>query len=93
MPEIRGNNAFAHYAANAANTVRTGPGMLHAVSINTKGATGNTLTIAVDGATLAIIDTTAGPSFYLYDVEFLSSLVATLATGTAADVTISYAPM
>ena len=83
---------FAHLAANGASTIgATNQGIkLHTVAVNTKGATGNTLTLAQGSTTIAIIDTTAGPAYWLYDIDLTGPLTATLATGTAADVTISY---
>lgn len=84
-------NNYARYNTNAANTVCGQACTLHSVSINTKGATANTLTLADGVNTIAVIDTTAGPSFYLYDVACLTNLKATLAAGTAADVTIAFA--
>jgi hypothetical protein len=88
---------YTHLAANGAATI--GPAAsggakpnikLHAVAVNTKGTTGNTLTLADTSGTIAVIDTTAGPSWWLYDVDTVGQLTATLATGVSADVTIAW---
>lgn len=67
--------------------------MLSSVTINTKGATGNTLTIydGVDagGTVIAVIDTTSALGTFLYDLLAFTGLFAVLATGTAADITIA----
>ena len=78
-----------HLNANGTTTVAH-PCTLHSVTVNTKGATANTLTISDGTNVIAVIDTTAGPSYYLFDAQCLTSLIATLAAGTAADVTLTY---
>ena len=78
-----------HLTANGATTIAH-PCTLHAVTINSKGATANTLTLADGANTIAIIDTTASIGTLRFDVQCDTSLVATLATGTAADVTVIY---
>jgi hypothetical protein len=84
-------NNKAHYNSNAANNVGPAQGvLLHTVAINTKGATGNTLTLADASGTIAVIDTTAGPAYWVFDCQCNGQLTATLANGTAADVTITY---
>lgn len=68
--------------------------VLHSVTINTKGATANLLTLwdgpSATGTQLASIDTTSNVGTLIYDIQCNTSLVAVLNTGTAADVTISY---
>lgn len=89
---------YATYLNKNATTQIRPPGPIPAllrVTVNTKGAGGNTLTLYDgDGASspvIAIIDTTAA-SFPLtldYKLRLLHGiLTAVLATGTAADVTI-----
>lgn len=84
----------AYKATNASTLVKTGKGVLHSVVINTKGATANTLTLydGIDntGTVVAIIDTTLAQVVLTYDIAFATGLYATLATGTAANVTITY---
>lgn len=98
MRNVDGFAAFngTHLNANGTTTLRTGPGVLHAVALNTKGAAANTLTLydntAASGTVIAVIDTVnLNTNMLLYDVAFAIGLTAILATGTAADVTISWA--
>jgi hypothetical protein len=85
-----------HISANASSSnIKTGPGLLRSVTINTKGASSNVLTLYDDvgtgtGNVIAVIDTTANVGFLLFDAQFQNGLNYALATGTAADVTITY---
>lgn len=91
-----GSFTFTHLSANGnSDAIKSGVGMLHAVTVNTKGATGNALTLYDSlthgsGATIAVIDTTAQVTTLLLDVAFLVGLSCSLATGTAADVTLAW---
>ncbi len=89
-----GSYSFSHLNANGTTVIRTGAGMLGNVTINTKGATANTLTLydntAASGTVIAVIDTTAQVQVLNFEVAFATGLTAVLATGTAADVTIGY---
>lgn len=83
---------YTHLNTNSGSavTVKTGRGQLTLVSINTKGAAGNTLTLVDGSNTIAVIDTTLAIGTLLYDTPFYTNLQATLNGGaTAADVTIS----
>lgn len=79
-------------AANATTLVRTGAGVLHGITINTKGASSNTLKIydglSASGTLMATIDTTATPGLWEYDMTFTTGLTIVIGTGTAADVTV-----
>src|SRR5690348_7763809 len=74
--------------------IRTGQGLLHTITINTKGAASNTLAIydGVDntGTLLATIDTTVTYGTLIYDIGFLVGLCIVSATGTQADITVSW---
>jgi hypothetical protein len=86
-------SGYANLNANGTTTLKSGKGFLSKVTINTKGASANTLTLydntTGSGTKIATIDTTAGGTLP-YDIEFSTGLTAVLATGTAADVTISF---
>lgn len=86
------SNNYTRINANGATNVQLQPCTLYAVTINTKGTTANTLTLTdgAGGPTIAVIDTVAplGPSLF-YKVQCKNGLVAVMATGTPADVTIS----
>ncbi len=85
---------YTHLNANGAATIGPagGPNIkIHSVTINTKGAAANTLTLADPKATIAVIDTVnINSQSLIYDVDTQGQLTATLATGTAADVTIAW---
>ncbi len=89
-----------HVAAGTATTTINGgaPVLLHAVQINTKGATANTLTIyngpAATGDTKAVIDTTVQPGWWgPYDMPMRDGAVLVSASGTGADYTVLWAPL
>lgn len=84
---------YHHYNALTAGTaVAPQPGMLYGVTINSKGATANILTLydgtSTSGTVIAVIDTTANVGTLFYKVEYLVGLYIAIATGTSADVTI-----
>ena len=82
---------YANLSANGATTLSTAPVLLHSVVVNALGAASNTLTLSDGANTIATIDTTqTGMALRLYDVQCRSGLTATLATGTAANVTICF---
>lgn len=88
---VPGNCSYSHLAANATTSIVSGrAGLLHSVTINTKGASSNTLTLSDGAATIAVIDTTVAPVTLQYDIAFQSGLTAVMATGTPADVTIGF---
>lgn len=79
-----------HLNANAATIINAYPGFLGSVIINTKGATANTATIADGTTTIAVIDTTSTVGTLEYNIRCATSLVVTLASGTAADITVTW---
>jgi len=96
MSAIQSGHTYKNISANAATTViKSGPGTLIRVCINTKGASSNILTLydnasAASGTKIATIDTTTAVGTLTYELDFLNGLTVGLATGTAADVTISF---
>ena len=93
--EVPGNNQYSHINALTAGVqVKPGAGTLHGVTINSKGATANLLTLydgtSTAGAVIAVLDTTANVGQVAYDVSFTGGLFAVLAAGTAADLTIAF---
>lgn len=90
---------YAHVASGttAGASVTKNPCKLHTVTINTKGATSNVLTLYDNnkgdnsGNVVAIIDTTAGPNYWLYDIDLLNGLSYSSVAGTGADITFCYA--
>jgi hypothetical protein len=94
-----GNKSYKYINANTAGTLVSGNGgcVLGSVIINKVGATGNTLTIYDDTAAtaanaIAAIDTTrVGLGGNLdFNVVMSRGIFVVLASGTAADLTITY---
>jgi hypothetical protein len=85
---------YANINTNTTTTVKSGAGVLHNITINTKGATGNTATIydntSGSGTKIATIDTTQQVQTLALDVSFNTGLTIVTANGTAADLTVSY---
>lgn len=83
-----------HLNALGTTTLKSGPGVLHTLVLNSKGASGNTLTLydstSGSGTVLAVVDATQNVASLTYDVNFTTGLTAVLATGTAADVSLSW---
>ena len=98
MPSPETVPAYRHWAMNTNSTklINTGPTLLHAVTINKKGATANVLTLynGVDNTATEkfVLDTTAGVGQVPYDLTFDLGLYVELATGTAADLVITWLP-
>jgi hypothetical protein len=95
MPLIpTGALSYQNIAANGTTTIKSAPGWLHSITINTKGATGNTATVydntSGSGTKIGTIDTTAQIQSLLFDAAFTTGLTIVLASGTAADLTVSY---
>lgn len=85
---------FANINSNATTVVKSSGGVLRAITINKKGASANTATLydntAASGTVIGVIDTTAGVATLQYDLAFRTGLTVVTATGTAADLTVSY---
>lgn len=95
MPKIDDAYSFSNIAANGTTTVKSEPGVLHTITINTKGVASNTCTVydntAASGTKIATIDTTgANMGAIFYDAQFKKGLTVVLATGTSADITVTY---
>lgn len=90
------NPTYAHINANGTTVLKRSPGNLAGVTINTKGASANILTL-YDGLNssapvIAVIDTTSSVGSINFEGLVLQTgLTAILGTGTAADVTVVYA--
>lgn len=87
-------NNYTHINSNATTVVDGRAGLLSVICVNTKGATGNVLTVydnasAASGAVIAVLDTTS-LGCYKYDVKTVNGITILTATGTAADVTIGW---
>ena len=89
-----GSYNYTHLNANGTTTVKSGSGTLHTLTINVKGASGNTITLydntTGSGTVIAVVDPTQNLVTLDFDVTFLTGLTVVLATGTAADITLSW---
>jgi len=94
LPVNTGGWSVSHKATNATTTAKSGAGVLHAITINTKGASSNTITVydntAGSGTVMAVIDSTASVGTLIYDASFATGLTVVTATGTAPDITVTY---
>jgi hypothetical protein len=81
-------------ALTAATTLKAGQGTFSALMINTKGSTGNVITVydslTATGTKIATIDTTSSLTYLPYNAAFVNGLTISNAVGTSADVTIMY---
>jgi hypothetical protein len=89
--------AYSHIAANGTVQVTAATTRLKSVVINSKGGSSNTLTLyegnaaAVAASTapvIAVIDTTSAVGTLEFNT-WVQAVTAVLATGTAADVTVT----
>ena len=86
---------YANINSNSTTQVKSGAAFLHTITINTKGAAANTISVydATSGTTnpVGTIDGTApSGSTLLFDICLVNGLRVITATGTAADITLSY---
>lgn len=83
---------FANLATSATTTIKTGPGYLHSITVNTAGTT-STATVydntTNSGTKIATIDTTAKGTL-TYDLAFSTGLTIVTAGGAAGDLTVTY---
>lgn len=86
-----------HITTNTTTNI-TGSGksaFLHTICINTKGATANTCTVnstdsAGNATAIAVIDTTGATQCFIYDIQLNGGLQIVTASGTAADLTVTW---
>lgn len=86
--------ASTNITTNTTTTIKSGPGVLGGVTINTKGTAANTATLfdstTGSGTKIGTIDTTSAQGTLLYDILFVNGLTITTATGGAADLTVEW---
>ncbi len=86
--------SFANITTATTTTVKSGAGVLHGVTVNTKGTIASTITIydntAGSGTKIGTIDSLNLAGQFLFDVAFATGLTL-VTTGTVApDITVSY---
>lgn len=86
-------NNVAHISTSTTTTPKTSAGLISNFCVNTAGATANTATIydslTGSGKVIAVVDTTV-VGCKKYDVGFSIGLTIVTATGTQADITVSF---
>ena len=90
---LRESYRYTRIAAGLATTVvKAAPGTLHAIVINTSGASSNTITVydntAGSGTVVALIDGTTDEKTLFYEADMLTGITLVSATGTGADLTV-----
>jgi hypothetical protein len=93
MPNLQSPLRYAHISTATTTTVKSGPGYLESITVNTVGVTAPTITVydntAASGQVIAIFSgLTTGP--FTYGVGFNTGLTIVTAGATAADITVSY---
>lgn len=80
-------------AGTATTTIKSGPGTLARICINTKGASANVITVydslTASGNIIATIDGTSDRD-HVFGLAFATGLTVKSATGTGADMTVVY---
>lgn len=90
---VQVSNSFANVAANATTTHKTGAGVLHTLTINTKGVTSAVViydNTAGSGTKIATIDTTLDTVTLCFDCAFATGLTTVTTGGTPADITVTW---
>lgn len=94
-PSDKLKTQYNNISTNDTTVVKEGAGWLKYITVNTSGASSNTITVydntAGSGTKIATIDGTMAEGTLHYEVEFSTGLTIVTATGTAANITVSYA--
>ena len=90
-----GSYNYAYMAAAATLVVRTGPGILHAITINDP-TTNSVVTVydngAASGQKIATIDASQALGSLVYDINFLTGLTIVMSAANS-DITIAWSPL
>lgn len=86
--------SFVNIATVSTTTVKTGPGVLQSIVVNTRGTVASTVTVynntAASGAKIATIDSLNLSGTFIYGLAFSTGLTI-VTTGTVApDITVVY---
>lgn len=81
---------YAHVASATTTLVKTGPGTLRSITVNTTAAGAITVYDAVTAVApvIAILKSSIAEGTYTFDVNFTTGL--TIVTAAASDITVSY---
>lgn len=94
VPVVPAGYTYSHISTATTTTVKSGAGVLHTITVNGLGTVASSTTVydntAASGTVIAIINTLAGQTSYIYDIAFGTGLTL-VTTGTVApDITVSY---
>jgi hypothetical protein len=84
---------YTNITTNTTTTVKSGAGVLHSVSVNTKGATETAQmydNTAGSGTKIGLIDVTLTQDTLIYDLQFQTGLTIVTAGTTPADITVAW---
>lgn len=86
--------SYSHISTNTSTQVKSAAGYLMGISINTAGASANTITLydntSCATTVIGVIDGTVIGNVDLHGLKFATGLCITTATGTAPDLTVVY---
>lgn len=85
---------YYYMSALGIQTVKATPGILHTLTVNTRG-TGSSIklfdnTSAASGLQIANVDTTLTTTAFVYDAKFTTGLTISTAGASQADLTVTY---
>ncbi len=90
--QLAAGNSFRNITTATTTAVKASAGVLVSITVNTAGA-GSTITLydntAASGTKIATL-TSAAQTTLIYNVAFSTGLTAVTASGTPADITVSY---
>lgn len=92
LPTVSGGYAFDNITTSATTLVKTGAGVLHSITVNTKGTVASTV-VAYDntagsGTKIGTVDSLNLSGTFTFDAAFSTGL--TIVTTGAPDITVSY---
>lgn len=80
--------------AAATTTLKTGPGILHGITIGLLGTVASTVTVydntAASGTILAVVNSLLLSGSFLYDIPFTTGLTIVVTGTVAPDLTVMY---
>jgi len=84
---------YTNITTNTTTTVKSGAGILHSVSVNTKGATDTAQmwdNTSAAGTKIGLLDVTLAQDTLIYDIAFNIGLTIVTAGTTPADITVTW---
>lgn len=86
--------SYNHISTNTTTVVKSGPGILHTLTVNITGTTATVViwdNTAASGTQIANMTINANDTFFLFDVAFNTGLtIVTTSGATVGDYTVSF---